>query len=407
MSGRSILMYSFLCTTVLWLAGCGQCVRQTVSPIVSDSVPDVQAKVVVLPFADYSVGSTPDSALRRQIKLNEALTYYLAMNGFYSPVEEDVVQYLIDRGIIKVLGRQSAEHPGTTLVLNEVSGWSGMMQEEVKRLILLNETKLASQQKLEFERVGLTKEVVSEIGDRFSSDYLLRGRIVEYEMRKAHSLNPFQRGILPFFFDFSSNAVFGVAKSETYDLWQDLTVGAVMGAAFGTSADTPFNAPTTKTTIVGDHPRFATEVITKEGGFTNHAGLNAAVWGAAGASAAYLASKGGKVPQAVVQVSLALQDANTGRIVWANRAEKQVTPETMWADPKDRTQMDRAIEEVTKALVDDLATAMKRMPQKVETEAVREIINPVYDIPAPGDMEKGKGRSSSERLPKEPARWGS
>ena len=407
MPSRTIAMYSILFAAVIWLAGCSQCVRQTIAPVVSDSVPqDVHASVVLLPFADYSMGSSPDTALRRQIKLNEALIYNLAKNGFYGPLEEDVVQYLIDRGVIKVVGKHSVERPGSTLVLNELSGWSGRMQEEVKRLVLLNETRLASQQKLDFEKVGLTKEIVQEIGERFSSDYLLRGRIVEYEIRKGHTLNPFQRGMLPFFFDFTSNAVFGVAKSEKYDLWQDMTVGAALGAAFGASARTPFNAPRKETHIEGDHPRFATAVTEEVGGYSSHHAYNAAFWGAAGASAAYLASKGGKVPQAVLQISLALQDAKTGKVVWANRAEKQVMPETMWADPKHRTQMDRAIEEVTKALVEDLATTIGRMSMKAEATSERRIINPVYEEPT-YDKKIEKGASSSTKSTKEPVRWGS
>jgi hypothetical protein len=179
----------------------------------------------------------------------------------------------------------------------------------------------------------------------------------------------------------------------------------------GSNAETPFTPPNKKTTITGGpHPRFATESVSYHGGYENHAGYNAAVWGAAGASAAYLASKGGQVPQAVVQISLALQDASDGRIVWANRVEKQVEPLSMWADPAVRTQIDRAVEEAAGALIINLANALSNNP--VEDYAA---ISNVQSIPISRESEESEIqevndpviKNQQEQEEKNPATWGS
>ena len=369
----SILL--FLLAIMVCLVGCGQKVKDSVAPIkTSVQYPDSPAKqIVVLPLADYTMGVQPDDSLRRQVKIYEALMYRLAEKGFYVPLKEDVVQYLVDLGVIRIVGQPSIRSGSSCGLITEElsSGWSETMQEEIRKLVVMNEQLDKSKQRFELTRVGLDPGTIQQIGRRFGADYILRGRIVEYEVRDGNTLNPIQIGILPFFFDTSSALLFGFAESERYDLWQDLAVGAGLGALLGSYAETPFTPPNKTTTITGgSHPRFATESVSYEGGNSAHAGLNAAVWGAAGASAAYLASKGGHVPQAVVQISLALQDASDGRIVWANRVEKQVEPLSMWADPAVRTQIDKAVEEAAGALIINLANALANSPVEGLTVAL-------------------------------------
>jgi hypothetical protein len=184
----------------------------------------------------------------------------------------------------------------------------------------------------------------------------------------------------------------------------------------GSDAETPFTAPRKKTITSGEaHPRFATESVTSTGGYSDHAGYNAAVWGAVGASAAYLASKGGHVPQAVVQISLALQDAIDGRVVWANRVEKQVEPITMWADPAVRTQIDKAVEEAAGALIVNLANALSNSQANNDYAGISD----VHSAPIPQEIEKSEDQVVNEpvienqqrikEIEKEenPATWGS
>ena len=334
-----------LLTIMVCLVSCGQKVKDSVAPLNTpvQYLNSPAKQIVVLPLADYTIGVRPDDSLRRQVKIYEALMYRLAEKGFYVPLKEDVVQYLVDLGVIRIVGQPSIRSGSSCGLITEElsSGWSEAMQEEIQKLVVMNEQLDKSKQRFELTRVGLDPGTIQQIGRRFGADYILRGRVVEYEVRDGNTLNPLQIGILPFFFDTSSALLFGFAESERYDLWQDLAVGAGLGALLGSFAETPFSS-----------------------GHSDYAGLNAAVWGAAGASAAYLASKGGRIPQAVVQLSLALQDANDGRVIWENRVEKQVEPVSMWADPAERTQVDRAVEEAAAALVDDLATTLDGIPSE-------------------------------------------
>ena len=106
------------------------------------------------------------------------------------------------------------------------------------------------------------------------------------------------------------------------------------------------------------HPLFGGTVTKESGGYDDWSGMNAAFWGGIGAGAAYLAKHGGQVPQAVVQVSMALQDAQTGAVVWKNRAEVAVAPVSAWADQAPRSLMDRAVEVATEKLVEELSASL-------------------------------------------------
>ncbi len=360
------MILAALCT-LLMLSGCGQKVKESVKAIDSTTIPSHRscAKIVMLPFADYSAGKHIDDSLRRQIKVQNAVAHKLASKGYYMPMEEDVVQYLIDLGVITLIEGPSIDSARTrrNFYRELGTGWSEEMNTEIKKVLLANEMANGPREEMKMNKIGLNKGVIKQIGDYFGADYILRGRIVEYEMREGQSLNPLQQGILPFFFDWTSSAIFGVAQSEQYDLWQDLAIGGAMGAGLGSQANTPFNSPSKSSKVVGSNPRFARVVSETSGGYEHSAGLNAGVWGAAGMAAAYLAAKGGHVPKAVVQISLALQDPKTGEVVWANRVEKEVEPVSMWADTSDRTQMDLAVEEAAKTLLEDLTNTLAMCPK--------------------------------------------
>ncbi len=360
------MLLAAICT-ILMLSGCGQKVKESIKAIDSTTIQYTYPcpKIVMLPFADYSSGKHVDDSLRRQIKIQNAIVHKLASKGYYVPVEEDVVQYLIDLGVITLIEKPSINSAKTrrNFYRELGSGWSEEMNREIKQVLLQNELANGPNEEFKINRIGLNKNVIRQIGHYFDADYILRGRIVEYELREGQNLNPLQQGILPFFFDWTSATIFGVAQSEEYDLWQDLAIGGVMGAGIGSQGNTPFNSPRKSSKVVGSHPRFAQIVTETSGGYEHSAAYNAGVWGAVGMATAYLAAKGGHVPKAVVQISLALQDPETGEVVWANRVEKEVEPVSMWSDSSDRTQMDIAVEEVVKTLLEDLTNTLAMCPK--------------------------------------------
>ena len=348
------------------VTGCGTKVRETISPVNIASL-DTQfpVRIAILPFADYTAGFSPDDDMRRQVKLMAALNHEMTRMGIYAPVHEDVIQCLDDLGVIKILGEERRDAGRRFLERELSSGWSETMRLEVQK-VLAQAGALGKAQEVELRKVGLDRETLRELGHRLGADFVLRGRIIEYEVRDGKGFNPLQRGILPFFFDFSSATIFGLARSETYDLWHDAALGGTLGAIFGASANHPFNAPDKETEILsGGHPRLATTVVRESGGFEGSAGLNAAFWGAAGAGAAYLASQGGRVPEAVVQVALALQDTRTGRVLWANRVEKEVEPVSVWSDTRVRIQVDLAVEEAARTLARDLEAVLPKLANEI------------------------------------------
>ncbi len=306
--------------------------------------------VVILPLADYSQGQTLDAATRRQAKIMACLSRDLYRIGLVSAIQDDVNRYLLDSNIIHKV-RQT---PKPLVAYFQASQWGELTNSVVDEI---NTSVFTSPPQEELDDTGLKPGVIRSIAFLFGADYLLRGRIIEYEVRKGFSMNPLRRGVLPFFFDSASSVIFGVAKSDTYDMLQDTAIGGTMGGLLGSDANTPFNAPQKTTKIVGSSPRFAHEVTKESGGYDNYATYNSLVWGAVGAGVAALAKKGGDVPEAVVQLQMALQEPS-GRVEWTNTAEVRVSLGSAFSDSRKRILLDKALSEACNMLVSDLGRAV-------------------------------------------------
>ena len=340
---------------VLLVAGCGQVTKETVSPVPSDRITPAGKRIVIMPFADYTPDSTPELYWRRNILVNESLEDEFARYGLMTSLEEDVVEYLMDEHIIEPPEVFFAETPSNNYMRAEVDSgdWSTEMVKELRYAINRNEELEKSEQKQAASDAGsalhisLTSHEVTKIGDYFGADYIVRGRLIEFERGVAKDdFNPFHVGFLPFFFNSSQRVLFGLAKSENYELMDKMAIGGILGAAIGHSnKNFPFDE-STKTTTSG-HPLFGPTVTD----VTDYHALNTALWGVAGAGAAYLAHNGGKVPRAVVQIRIMVQDAHTGRLVWSNRSEVEVIPESIYANQEYRKLIAKAIHRATGSLV--------------------------------------------------------
>ena len=156
-----------LLTIMVCLASCGQKIKNSVAPLnTSVQYSNSAAKqIVVLPLADYTMGVRPDDSLRRQVKIYEALMYRLAEKGFYVPLKEDVVQYLVDLGIIQIVGKPSIRSSNSYGSITEELGseWSDAMQEEIQKLVVVNEQLGKSKQRYEVTRVGLDPGTIKQI----------------------------------------------------------------------------------------------------------------------------------------------------------------------------------------------------------------------------------------------------
>ncbi len=340
---------------IFLVAGCGQVTKETVSPVPCDRIMSSGKRVVIMPFADYTPDSTPELYWRRNILVTESLEDEFARYGLMTSLEEDVVEYLMDEHIIEPPDVFFADTPNNNFMRAEAESgdWSTEMVEELRYAISRNEELERDGQKQVVSDAGsalhisLTSQEVTKIGDYFGADYIIRGRLIEFERGVAKDdFNPFHVGFLPFFFNSSQRILFGLAKSENYELMDKMAIGGILGMAIGhANDDWPFDE-STKTETSG-HPLFGTTVTD----VTDYHALNTALWGAAGAGAAYLAHNGGKVPRAVVQIRIMVQDAHTGRLVWSNRSEVEVIPESIYANQEYRKLIAKAINRATGSLV--------------------------------------------------------
>ena len=353
------LKYVALVVVMMMMSvACGQVTKETVSPVPTDKIKSSGKRVVIMPFADYTPDSSPELYWRRNLLVNESLEDEFARYGLMTALEEDVVDYLLSEHIIEPPEIFFADTPNNNYMRSEVESgeWSSAMIDELKYAITRNEDveKKDKQQQAVADgtqgsslHISLSSDEVAKIGDFFGADYIVRGRLIEFEKGVAKDdFNPFHVGLLPFFFNSSQRLLFGLAKSENYELMDKMAIGGILGAVVGNAnKNFPFDE-STKTETSG-HPLFGS-TVTKTSDY--HA-LNTALWGVAGASAAYLAHNGGKVPRAVVQIRIMVQDAHTGRLLWSNRSEVEVIPESMYAEQDYRKLIAKAIRRATGSLV--------------------------------------------------------
>lgn len=348
---------------LLFTAGCGQTIQETVSPVIQESNQGGHKKVVIMPFSDYTMDSSPYGYWRRNVLLVEALQDELQRFGFATTMQEDVIGFLLERGIIReaeVNNEFSAET--ATLQAEMEKGWSDEMKGELARAIYQNVSRAGGGTDDKYwnnERlISLDLHSLRSIGNAFLADYVIRGRIIELSEGEEDSFNPLQTGVLPFFFKVGTRTVFGVAKSDDYEMIDKMAIGALMGSALA-----PDNFPINdKSTEVVGHPLFGSVETTN-----NAVTYNALVWGAVGGAVAHLAHEGGKVNRAVVQLRMVVQDAKTGQIIWANRSEMRVTPKSAYAEDEHDMLLAQAIKHAVGSLMQNfVATQYSGMCVRVD-----------------------------------------
>lgn len=351
-----LFLYGFL---ALLLCGCGQTVSETLHIPAGSSAEYVCATdktVVVLPFADYSYADDLDSVYNRNIAVTESLVDRLVGKGLRVPVQEDVFRFLVDSEIISLYSYGDGKNFSTTEKLEREleNDWSDMMKEELSGMIAEEQSRLAKHKKGSPLAApgthGLDKRTITRIGKAFDADYLVRGRIIEYNLQNENTWDPRKRGLLPFVFGASSKTMFGTAKSAEYDNLNAMAIGGLAGALIGNNQTTPFGKEADPTTIVTAN---STTTITPTSGTSDYEALNSMAWGLAGAGVAHLASKGGKTPQAVVHLRVWIQDTSSGEVVWTNRAEVKVSPESTFADSQTGELFSTAVDRAVATLIDD------------------------------------------------------
>lgn len=336
------LKYLVVGILALTLAGCGQTIVETlnVPHAPGFDAPGKGRSVVILPFADYSNAGNFDSAFRRNMAVAEALTDRFSANGFSMPVQEDVFQYLVDEGVITIVPYE--ETRSVSLVNELANEWSDTMKAEISRYLAGNNATSGVNAGNSPGTHALTTTTVAKIGRSFKADYIVRGRILEYKSRQDPTWEPWKKGILPFINGGTSRIVFGFASSDLYDQWNQQITGAAYGARIGYEhSNWPWDNNDGGDAIFG---------------MSDGDDANAILWGSIGSEVGKQAYRSGDVQQAVVQLRMWVQEATSGNVVWTNRVDVKVTPESFFADNQYDALFNKAIEKGVTTLVDNFVT---------------------------------------------------
>lgn len=332
------LKYVFVGILALMLSGCGQTVVETLNVPSGPGIngPGAGKTVVILPFADYSNANNLAAAFRRNLSVIETLTDRLVSNGFGLPIQEDVFRYLVEQKIISI---SAYDNMASSSLSNELDNeWSPAMKNQLKKYLEEVRQEKASKITASPGTHGLRREAVAKIGRMFNADYVVRGRILEFKTRQEGTWAPWKRGILPFFSGTTSQMLFGFASSDYYDMTNQMVAGAALGAFGGSTFDNPYDSGQA-IKIFGDNIR-----------------ANTILWGSIGALAGEQASHSGKIDQAVVQLRIWIQEAATGNVVWTNRVDVKVSPQSILADGQYDMLFDKAINKGISTLVNDFVT---------------------------------------------------
>ncbi|KPK24606.1 MAG: hypothetical protein AMJ61_13525 [Desulfobacterales bacterium SG8_35_2] len=340
MAVKRFFLYGFL---ALFVSGCGSGHSVTETLHIPDTptagnVCTTDKTVVLLPFADYSSGDDIISVYERSLSVSEALTDRFVDKGFKLPVQEDVTQYLVDAKIIRLPPQDRSAK-----LKNELDGeWSDVVKGEFEKWIEADRLQTAasgggSANPDNAPGVhGLDKMSIAKLGRRFNADYIVRGRIIEYNLQKEHTWDLRKKGILPFIMTGTTQAAFGFAESKDYDNLNNIALWGLAGAIIGNNVGTPVSTGT-GVLNAGDHPD----------------AWNSVIWGLGGAGLAHLANHSGETPEALVQLRVWVQDSATGEVVWTNRAEVKVAPESVYGDKRSNELFKTAVNRATTLLVDD------------------------------------------------------
>jgi len=344
------LHYALVGLTLLLLSGCGQTVVETLQ-VPQEPWSNAAGKgktIVILPFADYTYADSLASAYRREMAITESFTDRLVTNGFALPIQEDVFDYLIDQSIISLI---PYDQNRSISLKNELDNeWSDVMKDQIRGYIADQQTQSDNQVASSPGTHGLTAKTIAKIGRRFNADYVVRGRILEFTTRQEHTWAPWKRGILPFVSGTTSQIAFGFADTSQYDNMNNMVVGGTMGAIIGNNASNPWDSYVS----------------------------NSIFWGAVGAGLGQQTTNSGKVDQAVVQMRIWVQETATGNVIWTNRVDVKVSPETVLAENQYDALFNQAIEKGTTTLIDNFITSVfhvapvKFVPPPVSDPTIRE-----------------------------------
>lgn len=320
------------------LTGCGQLISEKLAVSDANRMPTCTGKkVVILPFADYSYSEDAGRAFSRNLMIMENLNARLSENGFRQPIQEDLLQYLEDNGIVKVNTPLTSPGRAGSLqnLIHKDDNWSAEMKKELTQIAASGNGQANTDNRS--KGIALDQTTLAKIAANFNADFIIRGRVTQLQLDEENTWDPMKRGLLPVVFSGSNRALFGVTNSQEYDTYGSVMSGALLGSAIGSQTSMPYDS---------------TEKLNPER-------FNAMAWGLGGAALGYMSSKGGHANQAAVQLRLWVQDPRNGEVVWTNSVKVLVQPQTVFAETREDKLFDTAITQAVAALTKDFVKNTK------------------------------------------------
>jgi len=342
------------------VVGCGG-VKETIVPTETPNVRYIAAgntveikgvrKVALLPFADYS---HQQDFLRTEIwggniKILEEITDHFVAHGIAVTVQEDVNTLLVDSDIIKPIANQyllygSGADDKTTFRAKVIGTpeydlvnveHSEDMKEEIidviRSEIALEEAEKPPVQTpvLQGATVGLSREMIRQLGEELGVDLIIRGRIIEYGFKGIDTYNPLKRGFLPVLIEPMKDFLFGAMEAKGYESDLEDIDFSRLGEGVGF--------------LVGQKTEDDVEGT-----------WDAAMEYSLGALSNLHPRK--KSVSTIVQIRMYAQDAKTGDVLWSNRVETEYKPPTSLSFDKKhpKTMFDMNIKRCVTLLMDDL-----------------------------------------------------
>jgi len=383
---KGIHILPALLISFVLIDGCGGTVKQTITPAKAENVKYVPAsnpvkiegvrKVCIFPFADYSHQQSflvPEE-WGANVKIIEEITDQLIARGLTVAVQEDVNTLLADYEIIKPMKKKyllygttgetkdndADESPGTPeYELKQVSH-APEIKDELLNIIRMNKKREGKEKEdkdkpsspvLQGATVGLTKEIILDIGRQLGVDLIIRGRIIEFGYKDTSTFNPLYRGMIPVVLDSVKNVVFGAdyyGYENDLEALEYMMVGSGMGYAIGHQIVKESSRSDTRLT--------GTFITRKEKVEDKDHDPQGGIGAAAGAATGLIASQHPKNAKrtSVIQIRLYAQDARTGEILWSNRAEAEYTPRSnfSYGDIHPKVMFDQIIKQGVKSLMD-------------------------------------------------------
>jgi hypothetical protein len=196
----------------------------------------------------------------------------------------------IQEDVLNYLFKENVISVNTSSLAVELNNdWSETMKNDIR--YYMNQVENEASNENSFGTHGLDNQMIAKIGRQFNADYVVRGRILEFKTRQGTSWAPSRRGLLPVVFESTGRSVFGYVSSDSYD-----------------------------------------ETDGRPNSLTH--------------------SEGPVDGQGTVQMRMWVQETATGNVVWSNRINVQVSPESVLADNQYDTLFNTAIEKGATTLVD-------------------------------------------------------